>query len=54
MNEKNFWASKTLWFNALALGGSLATGFLTADQVALGMGIGNAVLRIITEKKVVF
>ena len=55
MSEKQWWASKTLWFNVLALGGSLAVGSsLSPEQVALGMGIGNAVLRLLTEKKVVF
>ena len=54
MNEKKVWASKTLWANVLATGAVLATGWFSPEQIALGMGIGNMILRFLTKEKVVF
>lgn len=52
MSKKKWWKSRTLWVNAIALGSvflSKAFGIeLTAGQIAVGMTLLNALMRLIT------
>lgn len=58
-NEKKWYASKTLWFNTLTMLGALfgAGGqlghVLAPEEVAAGIGFGNIILRLFTDKGVV-
>lgn len=58
MNKKSPLASKTLWFNALGMlamlfgDGGMLGHVLAPDEVALGMGVGNMVLRFLTDKSI--
>ncbi len=51
---KNFWESKTLWFNLLGFAGMMfgvdgALGHVLApEEVAAGLALGNAALRFTT------
>jgi hypothetical protein len=59
MSNKPFWASKTLWVNALAVAAAVGTvvGFdltpeLQAEIVVIVMGVVNIVLRFVTKSGV--
>ena len=56
---KNFWQSKTFWFNILATAGALfdqsgALGYvLSPEETVTVMGVGNLFLRLLTSKGIV-
>lgn len=58
MNEKNWYASKTLWVNALALIGIIVQGvtgneiIVDAETQAGGLALINFILRLVTNKGV--
>lgn len=58
--EKAWWASKTLWTNVVGVtAGALSAGgplehVLAPEEVGLGLGIANILLRFATSKKLVF
>lgn len=58
-NSKPFYKSKTLWFNLLAGAGAMFVPggafehVLGPTEVGLIMGIGNALLRFVTDKGLV-
>ena len=60
-DTKKWWSSKTLWFNAitggLTIAGALQSSALASDPkvqaaVALFITVGNAILRVITTQPV--
>lgn len=57
-DKKNFWQSRTLWANVVALLGTFFSSELGADlgteEVALGFTILNGALRFVTNKKIVW
>lgn len=57
MDSKKWYASKTVWFNVAAAGllailEGLGDAGLKAEYVAMGMGVVNLVLRLVTNKAV--
>lgn len=57
--SKSIFQSKTLWFNLLGgLGAMLGSGGMfghvfSPEEVGAGLAIGNVILRLMTDKKVV-
>ena len=55
---KSIFASKTLWFNALTGGLAIlqalsVVGLISQSYLAIGMAIGNALLRLVTTEPII-
>lgn len=53
--QKEFWKSKTLWANTIAMAGAVFSGptlghVFAPEEVAAGLGIMNILLRLTTQK----
>ena len=57
MEMKKPWQSKTLWFNGVAAALEILQLFgplnlMSPEMLALGMGVGNILLRLVTKQPV--